>query len=246
MSAGDRGPRRSCSWSTSRAGRGASLPSALSTEPGPLRSMEAGALADVLQRVSSRPRLEAVRELAAELDRLDQAGIPGLKLRQLLTLHTLDVRLRRDPTRWARAAEITKGIIRGADWRGVLTGLGYQIEKRRHRGYLDRHEGRPVAVVHPKADTAEFARLDQDGRPPEGVLLNDCQADGAAYGLLASGGRLRLFQIEQTHGPSSARYIDLDAGALQVDDLDFTLDAVPAHYRRLLADRLADVSAETS
>jgi len=131
---------------------------------GPLRNVESGALADVLQRVSSRPRLEAVRELAAELDRLDQADIPGLKLRQLLTLHTLDVRLRRDPARWARADEITKGITRGADWRGVLAGLGYQLEKRRHRGYLARHEGRPVAVVHPKADPAEFARLDQ-GRP---------------------------------------------------------------------------------
>jgi hypothetical protein len=196
---------------------------------GPLRSVEAGALADVLQRVSSRPRLEAVRELAAELDRLDQAGIPGLKLRQLLTLHTLDVRLRRDPTRWGRAAEITKGIIRGADWRGVLSGFGYQLEKRRHRGYLARYEGRPVAVVHPKADPAEFARLDQDGRPPEGVLLNDCQADGAAYGLLASGGRLRLFQAEQTHGPSSARYIDLDAGALQVDDLAFLALLAPEY-----------------
>ena len=188
---------------------------------GPLRRVEAGALADVVQRVSSRPRLEAVRELAAELDRLDQAGIPGLKLRQLLTLHTLDVRLRRDPGRWSRATEATKAIARGADWRGVLTGLGYQLEKRRHRGYLARYQGRPVAVVRPLADPAEFARLDKDGRPPEGVLLNDCEADGAAYGLLASGSRLRLFQVEQARGPSSARYLDLDAGALQPDDLAF-------------------------
>ena len=196
---------------------------------GPLRSVEAGALADVLQRVSSRPRLEAVRELAAELDRLDQAGIPGLKLRQLLTLHTLDVRLRRDPTRWARAAEITKGITRGADWKGVLSGLGYQLEKRPHRGWLARYEGRPVAVVRPMADPAEFARLDPDGRPPEGVLLNDCDAHGADYGLLASGGRLRLFQAEQTHGPASARYIDLDAGALQADDLAFLALLAPEY-----------------
>jgi hypothetical protein len=52
---------------------------------GALRSVDASALNDVLMRLAGRPRLEAVRELAAELDRLDQAGIPGLKLRDLLT-----------------------------------------------------------------------------------------------------------------------------------------------------------------
>lgn len=95
--------------------------------PGPLRSVQAGALAEVLERLAGRPRLEAVRELAAELDRLDQASIPGLELRNLLTHHTLDVRLRGDQARWSRAQEVTKAVARGADWRAVLTGLGYQL-----------------------------------------------------------------------------------------------------------------------
>lgn len=188
---------------------------------GPIRSIEAGALHEAIRRVASRPRLEAVRELAAELDRLDQEGIPGLKLRELLTLHTLDVRLRRDPARWQRAKEATKGVRRGADWRAALTALGYKLERRRHRGYLVRSGGRPVAVIHPKADPAEFARLDEEGRPPEGVLLNDCQADGAPFGILAHGTRLRLFEADATAGPAVARYLDLDTGALQDDDRPF-------------------------
>lgn len=188
---------------------------------GPLRSVEAAALGATLHRLAGRPRLEAVRELAAELDRLDQAGIPGLKVRDLLTLHTLDVRLRNDPSRWGRAEEATKSLPRGADWRTVLTGLGYQLERRRHRGFLARYQGRPIAVVHPVRDANEFARLDADGRPPEGVLLNDCEADGAAFGLLTAGGRLRLFRSDPQVGSASSQYLDVDAGALQDDDLAF-------------------------
>jgi len=187
----------------------------------PIRSVEAGALYEAIRRLASRPRLEAVRELAAELDRLDQEGIPGLKLRQLLTLHTLDVRFRRDAARWQRAKEATKGVRRGADWRTALTALGYDVERRRQRGYLARFDGRPIVVVHPKADPAEFARLDQEGRPPEGVLLNDCHADGAPYGILAHGTRLRLLDADTTRGPAVAQYLDLDTDALQDDDRPF-------------------------
>ncbi len=188
---------------------------------GPVRSVEAAALADVLVRLAGKCRLEAVRELAAELDRLDQAGIPGLKLRDLLTQHTLDVRLRHDATRWARAAEATKALPGGGDWRALLNGLGYQLERRHQRGFLARYQGRPIAVVHPVRDAGEFARLDADGRPPEGLLLNDCEADGAPFGLLAAGPRLRLFRRDPQIGSASSQYLDLDAGALQSDDFAF-------------------------
>ena len=195
---------------------------------GPLRSIEAAALIEVIERISSKPRLEAIRELAAELDRLDQAGVPGLKLRDLLTIHTLDVRLRNDALRWQEAADAVKDIDRGADWRTVLTKLGYELERLKHRGHLARLDGRPVAVVHPKADPAEFSRLDQDGRPPEGALINDCIAEGAPFGLLTSGSRLRLFEAEPGVGAAVAQYIDLDAGALQVDDRPFLALLSPA------------------
>jgi hypothetical protein len=188
---------------------------------GPVRSIEAAALADVLQRLVGRHRLEAVRDLAAELDRLDQAGIPGLKLRDLLTLHTLDVRLRNDTARWSQAQEATSSVPRGSDWRTVLTSLGYQLERRHHRGFLARYEGRPIAVVHPVRDAGDFARLDVDGRPPEGLLLNDCEADGATFGILAAGPRLRLFRTDPEIGSASSQYVDVDAGSLQDDDLPF-------------------------
>jgi hypothetical protein len=188
---------------------------------GPLRSIEAAALTEVIARISSKPRLEATRELAAELERLDQAGVPGLKLRDLLTVHTLDVRMRNDALRWQQAAEAVKDIDRGADWRTVLTRLGYELERLKHRGHLARFEGRPIAVVHPKADPAEFSRLDQDSRPPEGVLINDCLSEGAPFGMLTSGNRLRLFEADPGTGAAVAQYIDLDAGALQVDDRPF-------------------------
>ncbi|MDQ3544471.1 MAG: hypothetical protein M3431_11515, partial [Actinomycetota bacterium] len=38
---------------------------------GPVRVVDSGALGDLLRRVAGRPRLEVVRELADELDRLD-------------------------------------------------------------------------------------------------------------------------------------------------------------------------------
>lgn len=188
---------------------------------GPIRSVDAGALRDVLMRIASRPRLEAVRELTAELDRLDQGGIPGLKLRDLLTLHTLDIRLRKDATRWGRAVEATKAIGKGSDWRATLTGLGYDIERRQRRGFLARFEGRPVIVVHPVRDPMEFSRLNDEGRPPEGLLLNDCAADGAPFGILAAGTRLRLFETDPHAGSAASRYVDLDTAALQGDDFPF-------------------------
>src|SRR5439155_17243761 len=116
-------------------------------EAGELHSVSVGGLADLLRRISSLPALEAVRELAAELDRLDQAGLPGLKVRDLLTVHTLDVRLRGDDPRWERASELTKDLPTGADWRAVLNGLGYTLERRKQRGWLARFDGRPVVVV---------------------------------------------------------------------------------------------------
>jgi hypothetical protein len=195
----------------------------------PLRSVSAEALGTVFDRLAPLSRLDAVRELTAELDRLDQAGIPGLKVRELLTVHTLDVRLRNDTLRWSQLQEAIGGVGVGADWRAVLAALGYQLERRRHRGWLARWQDRPILVIHPKADPAEFARLDGEGRPPEGVLLNDCRSDGAGFGLLTSGSRLRFFDADPSAGSAAAQYLDLDAGALQGDDRPFLGLLSPAY-----------------
>ncbi|MGH8898700.1 MAG: Eco57I restriction-modification methylase domain-containing protein [Egibacteraceae bacterium] len=211
---------------------------------GPLRSMEAGALRGLLTRVSTMPRLAAVREVAAELDRLDQSAIPGLKLHGLLTVYVLDDRLRHDTTRWAGLEAAAASVPAAADWQQALIALGYDLQRRSDRGFLVRHGGAPVAVVHPKADPAEFARLDPDGRPPEGLLLNDVRADGASFGLLASGARLRLFDADSSYGSATARYLDLDATALRPEDRPFLGLLGPAYlaesgFRRLEEDARA-------
>jgi hypothetical protein len=195
---------------------------------GPLHIIETNALAQLLRRISTKSSLEATRELAAELDRLDQAGIPGLHLRDLLTMHTLDSRLRRDPGRWAAAESAVAAVPVGADWRALLTAVGYQLEQRPVRGHLLRSSGRPIAVIHPKADSSEFARLDADGRPPEGALLNDCVAEGVGYGLLAAGARFRLFDFKGAAGATS-RYVDLDASVLRPADRPLLALLAPAY-----------------
>jgi hypothetical protein len=184
---------------------------------GLVRRVDQSALEQLLRRISSMPRLEAVRELAGDLERLDQAGISGLRLRDLLTMHTLDTRLRGDPRRWAAAESVANAIPPGSDWRGVLLSFGYDVDRLAVRGYLLRAAGRPVAVVHPKAEPSEFAKLDPEGRPAEGALLNDCVAEGTPYGLLVSGARFRLFDFSGAAGTTS-RYIDLDSGVLRAVD----------------------------
>jgi hypothetical protein len=182
----------------------------------PVRSVAAQALLTALQRASEMSELEAVREVATEVERLDQAGIPGLTVKGLGTHHLYARRLRRQAL-WAELAEVASALGKN-DWRGVLTSLGYTLERRRDRGFVARANGSRACVVHPKAATSEFARLDEKGRPPEGVLLNDCEAEDAPYGLLVAESRLRLFAAEPGAGSASGRYLDLDAEVLAGDD----------------------------
>jgi hypothetical protein len=192
-----------------------------------------------MERAAQLSSLEAVRYVAGEIDRLDQTGIAGLNLKALLTTHTLDVRLREDSSRWAAASASVASVTSEDDWRTVLTQLGYDIKRRPHRGWLARYEGRPIAVVHPKADPDGFARLDADGRPPEGVLVGDCHADGAPYGLLVHRGRFRLFDAG-TAG-STAEWLDVDAELLNAEDRPFLALLAPVY---LAEDGLASLQTE--
>ncbi len=149
---------------------------------------------------------------------LIKPGSPGLTARELLTDYTLRKRLREDVTRWSALAAAADPIPPSAEWRATATALGYEVEQLPRRGWLWRHAGRPVAVVHPKADQNEFARLDDQGRPPEGLLLNHCAHENAPFGLLASGSRLRLFRFDPGTGAAAARYIDLDVQVLRAED----------------------------
>lgn len=175
----------------------------------PLRSMDCEGLASAIERAAGMPSLEASRHIATEVVRL--AG-RGLLVSGLLTRHMLEHRILEDPTFGLFAAEALRHVHWDGDWRSLPAGLGYQIETLEPRGYLLRFDGSPVAVVHPKADPSDFMRLDNAGRPPEGVLAADCRSRGARYGLLACRNRYRLFDCDP--GASTAEWLDLDAQLL--------------------------------
>lgn len=182
----------------------------------PIREISADHLLGLLQSVASSSRLAAARVVSEELQRLDQSGVPGLLVKDLLTRHLLQVRLR-DTSDWRTLEEAAEAIPLGAEWREVLSALGYTLERRRQRGWLARAGDAPVLVIHPAAEAAAFTRLDSEGRPPEGALALDCHAEGVGFGILASGSRLRLFRsgLEPTATAATTSYLELDWAELR-------------------------------
>lgn len=182
-------------------------------EGGPLRRVRAESLLDSVRRTTSVRPLAAVRHVAAEADRIDSEGVAGLTVRGLGTEHLYGTRLRSSP-RWGRLDELASGLARST-WREALTRLGYALEQLPRYGYLARLGGRAVAVVHPKESPAQFARLDDQGRLPEGALLAACRDAHVDYGLLVAGTRLRLLATGGKEAGAISRYLDLDTSALE-------------------------------
>jgi hypothetical protein len=210
------------------------------TNDGPLRVVSADALSDVLRRASSLPALQAVRDLAEQLEHLDQTGVAGLTVKGLGTEHLFRERVRQTAD-WPALTELS-GAVAGS-WRDALRGAGYELEELQ-RGYLARHGGAPVAVVQPVADVSAFAKLDSEGRPPEGILLEACRRTNAPYGLLVSGTRLRLFEAAPESGSAIARYLELDTEALAEEDRPLLGLLTPPYlaeggFRRLMAEARA-------
>ncbi len=188
---------------------------------GAIRTVAGDRLVGLLRQVSGERVLAAARQLGEELARLDESGVPGLVVKGLLTRHFLTERLRRLPE-WRHFSELTESLPPSVDWRTLLTALGYQAEQRKARGYLLRADGAPAIVVLPVADPGAFARLDEEGRPPEGILSLECHAEGVPYGILASGPRMRLFRSGIVADPgapaATTSYLELDASELRPED----------------------------
>ena len=180
----------------------------------PILSVSGELLADSLQTVARLPEFDAVRRLADDLTRI---GGDGLTINGLLTRHTLEYRLKRDPARWASATNQTRGIRPTDSWQQVTRKLGYTVQQLPNRGYIARHKGRPIALIHPKRAARDLARVDRQGRPPEGLLLADCETQGARYGILTQGGRFRLFDARSA-SPAS-EWLELDIRLLGKDRL---------------------------
>ena len=143
--------------------------------------------------------LEALYRLVGALERMGNSRLPGVVVRGLLTEHTLERwRDGEDRARWEEARRLTASLDADDDWEDALRKLGYTLERRSGaaRGRLVRSGDDRVALVLASAEAEDFDRFDEENRPREGLLGERCRIEGVRYGLLASGGRLRLFRFE--------------------------------------------------
>ena len=189
----------------------------------PIQSVSAELLLDALQEVAKLPTFDAVRRIADDLTRI---GGDGLTVNGLLTRHTLEYRFKSDPVRWAEAGQEVEAVKPTDSWQHVVRKLGYALQQLPQRGYLARYEGKPVALIHPKKKARDFARVDSRGRPPEGLLLSDCETHGARYGILAQGSRFRLFDA-QSASPAS-EWLEVDIRLLREKRLPFLALLAPS------------------
>ncbi len=178
----------------------------------PIHRVSAKQLVSVLAKSVDMAALDAVRHVSGEIVRLANGGILA---GGLLPRHMLNSRLPLDSKLaaiWQSAAG--DGRFDG-DWRTPLVKLGWSIERLEPMGYLMRAGELPAVVVHPKRSADDFARLDPEGRPPEGVLAATCRLHGVRFGILACGNRYRLFDCDPA--ASTAQWLGLDATLLDDD-----------------------------
>lgn len=176
-------------------------------------------LLEKLREFAERPDKGArLRWLTRELQRLGLSDTPGVLVRGLLTEHTLE--RWRNGDRWEGAKRATAAIRPKDTWRGLLGKLGYELEQRPD-GYFLRVGAAPVAAVIAFSESDDFDRFDKDNRPPEGRLADLCASANLRYGMLAAGGRLRLFRFDALDGSGASDWIELDAEALRDEDRPF-------------------------
>ncbi len=185
----------------------------------PIRELPAGRVLDLLEMSRGLAAREAAAFLAREFSRLEEAVVPGLRVKDLLTPHFVRERLRRSINEQLLARAVEGMAPTGSvAWRPLFQGMGYQVEHLPRRGYLLRHDNAPVAVVHPLRDPSQFSRLTDNGELPEGMLLADCGQHGAQWGILAAAGRYRLFQRRPPVGPATGQHVEIDTDELERKD----------------------------
>ena len=182
----------------------------------PIRQLPAHRVFDLLQQSRAKPLREAAAFLTGEFSRLEEAVVPGLRVKDLLTPHFLRERLPQAPNA-RNLPDVVKSVTRpqNLSWRSVFQALGYQVQPLQPRGYLLRVDNAPVAVVHALNDPSLFSRLTDNGELPEGMVLADCEKQGAHWGILAAGTRYRLFQRKPPIGPATGQYLEIDLAELE-------------------------------
>ena len=183
----------------------------------PIRVLPSDRVLALLERAAPLHFNEAASMLTREFIRLEEAALPGLRVKELLTPHFVRERL---PASRERLETAIEGVTSAdaTNWRPLFQRLGYRVEQLQQRGYLLREaSGVPIAVVHPSTDADAFGLLTADGALPEGLLLADCERHGAAWGVLAAGGRYRLFQRRPVSGAAGGQWLEIDTSGLEAD-----------------------------
>ena len=185
----------------------------------PVRQLLTDRVVDLLDASRGRAPRDAAAFLAGEFKRLEEAVVPGLRVKDLLTPHFLRERLPM-PANARHLSEAVESVPRPQNlaWRSLFQALGYEVRRLPQRGYLLRHDDAPVAVVHSLSDPALFSHLTEHGELPEGLVLADCERHGAHWGVLAAQGRYRLFQRKPPVGAASGQYLEIDPAELRPQD----------------------------
>ena len=182
----------------------------------PVRVLPDARVVELLTSAKDMAQREAAAFLAREFGRLEEAVVPGLRVKDLLTPHFL-----RDRLRWSvnqqRLSDAVDGLgsIRNVAWRTVLERMGYQVETLQPRGYLLRRENAPFAVVHAHADPSHFSRLTDKGELPEGMVLADAEKYGAQWGILVADRRFRIYQRRPPVGAATGQHVEIDTRELE-------------------------------
>ena len=186
----------------------------------PIRELPIGRVLDLLEASHRLAAREAASLLTREFSRLEDAVVPGLRVKDLLTPYFLRERLRRRPADEQRLSHAVESVSTTGNiaWRSLFQSMGYQVEQLAHRGYLLRQDSAPIAVVHPHRDASHFSRLTDNGELPEGMVLADCDRYGAFWGIMTAEGRYRLFQRRPPVGPATGQHVEIDTGELERKD----------------------------
>ena len=133
----------------------------------PVRELPVGRVIELLEASRSLSVREAASLLAREFSRLEEAVVPGVRVKDFLTPHFLGDRLRRpiNEQQLSRAIEDIAPVV-GMAWRSLFQGLGYQVEQLPKRGYLLRSDALDCRS-HPRA-LRSSSRLTDNGELTEG------------------------------------------------------------------------------
>ena len=195
-------------------------------DPVKVREIETVKMLDILRLAGDKSVHQSASFLERELRRLEESVAPGVRVKDLLTPYFVRQKLlnggashgETQDGEWLESvsSDVTRRLP--SNWRPIFTQMGYEVKSLRAYGHLLRHEGSPVAVVHPKGSPEEFSKMNDKGELPEGKLLLECKDKGAGWGIMVSGLRFRLFQVDPEIGSAASRFIEIDLAETSESD----------------------------